>query len=241
LARRELAGAVPVEPGSGALLGVFLVDRLACLVQFQDVSEDGEASFHLARRILQLVPVVDAFQHRVTKRSSREPPGKPADRPGHAVADLGSHETTLKMAVRSWRLDNAPEAHSRCPSPIAATAGDSRPGSVGSGRRPSPQATRSALDGFRATPDNREAGDEPPEQSACSIELARPCARGLKPERGGAALIISTDYFGNAALSARVASADAALFPGPANTVAWLDGWHSAQAPSAGGCAGWQG
>jgi hypothetical protein len=36
--------------------------------------------------------------------------------------------------------------------------GDSRPGSVGSGRRPSPEATRSALDGFRATPDTRKAG-----------------------------------------------------------------------------------
>src|SRR5215469_17254150 len=32
------------------------------------------------------------------------------------------------------------------------------PGSVEGGRRPSPQATRSALDGFRPTPDNREAG-----------------------------------------------------------------------------------
>jgi hypothetical protein len=39
--------------------------------------------------------------------------------------------------------------------------GDSRPGSVGSGRRPSPQATRCALDGFRPTPDNRAgSGDD---------------------------------------------------------------------------------
>ena len=41
---------------------------------------------------------------------------------------------------------------------MAARTGDYRAGSVGSGRRPSPQATRSALDGFRPTPDNREAG-----------------------------------------------------------------------------------
>jgi hypothetical protein len=47
--------------------------------------------------------------------------------------------------------------------PDSCGPGDSRPGSVEGGRRPSPEATHSALDGFRATPDNREAGMSHPE------------------------------------------------------------------------------
>lgn len=76
--------------------------------------------------------------------------------------------------------------------------GRCRPGSVEGGRRPSPQATRSALDGFRPTPDNREAGMSHPGQSASSIDLARPRAgpqararhgQRRAAERSGAALI----------------------------------------------------
>ena len=58
-------------------------------------------------------------------------------------------------------------------------------GLVGSGRRPSPEATQSAIDGFRSTPDNREAGMSHLGLSGGSIELARPCAQGLKRERCG--------------------------------------------------------
>jgi hypothetical protein len=59
---------------------------------------------------------------------------------------------------------------------------------------------RSALEGFRPTLDNRTRGISLPDHRPLARYLARPCARGLKPERGagsaiaaersGAALII---------------------------------------------------
>ena len=66
------------------------------------------------------------------------------------------HRIDLRCHLCSFRLKSA-----LAPSLIAARPGDSRPGSVGGGRRPSPKATRSALDGFRLTPDIG-SGDESP-------------------------------------------------------------------------------
>src|SRR5262249_43560113 len=82
LARWELAGAVPVQPGRGATLGVLLVGRHALVVKFEDVGEDREAGLHLRRRVLQLVPVVDPLQHRMTHRAVGYLAGEPTDRSG---------------------------------------------------------------------------------------------------------------------------------------------------------------
>jgi hypothetical protein len=63
--RWQLSGAVPVEPGGGAALGMLLVDRVTVVVKFQDIGKDGEADLQLGRRLPNGVPVIDAIQHRM--------------------------------------------------------------------------------------------------------------------------------------------------------------------------------
>jgi hypothetical protein len=63
--RWQVSGAVQVEPGGGAALGVLLVDRVAVVVEFQDIGKDGEAGLQLGRRLPDGVPVADAFQYRM--------------------------------------------------------------------------------------------------------------------------------------------------------------------------------
>jgi hypothetical protein len=97
--------------------------------------------------------------------------------------------------------------------PIGAQPGDSRPGSVGSGRRPSPEATPSALDGFRPTPDNRKR-DEPSWSIGRLLRVGAPVRAGPQArarrgqrraaERSGAALILGRRNSAGQRLSVRV-------------------------------------
>jgi hypothetical protein len=49
--------------------------------------------------------------------------------------------------------------------------------------------TRSALDGFRSTPENRHAGTSQLRPVANGSQLVRPYARDLKPERGAGSAV----------------------------------------------------
>src|SRR6266536_1446092 len=98
LSGRKFPCAVPVEPRRGASLGVLLVGRVAVLVKFEDVGEDGEADLHLRRRILQLVPVVDALQHRMPDRATRDPASEATDRSRCTRTETLRHASNLTLA-----------------------------------------------------------------------------------------------------------------------------------------------
>ena len=56
-----------VDPGRSAFLRILLVDRLTGIVKLKDVDKDREADLHLARRVPELIPVVDAFEDRMAE------------------------------------------------------------------------------------------------------------------------------------------------------------------------------
>jgi hypothetical protein len=100
-ARRQCAGAVPVQPCGSSTLGLLLVRRHAVAVQLENVGEDGEADLDLRWRLPELVPVVDAVEHGMVYRAARHPPGETSDRAGRTATQMVDHARNLLGASPS--------------------------------------------------------------------------------------------------------------------------------------------